>query len=233
MISSIRVVSLVPSVTETLLAWGIEPIACTRFCEQPGIAHVGGTKDPDLVGIKALAPDLVVFDQEENRLEDYQELASHNLKVESLHVTSVSDVGTELGRLASIVGAQWSYSLDVPRKSRGLKAFVPIWRRPWMTVTTGTYGVSLLNHLGVDVVFSENEELYPTLDDEALLKSEPDIVLAPSEPYPFGKRHIDVLEAIAPTLLIDGQDLFWWGSRTVQAIQRLDRQLEAFDEKGL
>ena len=68
MISSIRVVSLVPSVTETLLAWGIEPIACTRFCEQPGIAHVGGTKDPDLVGIKALAPDLVVFDQEENRL---------------------------------------------------------------------------------------------------------------------------------------------------------------------
>ena len=232
MISSIRVVSLVPSVTETLLAWGIEPIACTRFCEQPGLENVGGTKDPDLVGIEALAPDLVVLDREENRLEDYQELASRNLKVESLHVTSVSDVGTELGRLASIVGAQWSYSLDAPRKSRGLKAFVPIWRRPWMTVTTGTYGVSLLNHLGIDVVFSEHDDLYPTLDDEALMASEPDIVLAPSEPYPFGKRHLDILEAIAPTLLVDGQDLFWWGSRTVDAIQRLDQQFEAFEKKG-
>ena len=233
MISSIRVVSLVPSVPETLLAWGIEPIACTRFCEQPGIENVGGTKDPDLVAIEALAPDLVVFDREENRLEDYQELASRNLKVESLHVTSVSDVGTELGRLASIVGAQWSYSLDAPRTSRGLRAFVPIWRRPWMTVATGTYGVSLLNHLGVDVVFSENEDLYPTLDDEALATAEPDIVLAPSEPYPFGERHLDILEAISPTLLIDGQDLFWWGARTVDAIQRLDRQLEAFKERGL
>ena len=100
MISSIRVVSLVPSVTETLLAWGIEPIACTRFCEQPGLENVGGTKDPDLVGIEALAPDLVVLDREENRLEAYQELVSRNLKVESLHVTSVSDVGTELGRRA-------------------------------------------------------------------------------------------------------------------------------------
>ena len=227
MISSIRVVSLVPSVTETLLAWGIEPIACTRFCEQPGLENVGGTKDPDLVGIEALAPDLVVLDREENRLEDYQELVSRNLKVESLHVTSVSDVGTELGRLASIVGAQWSYSLDAPRKSRGLKAFVPIWRRPWMTLTTGTYGVSLLNNLGIDVVFSEHDDLYPTLDDEALMASEPDIVLAPSEPYPFGKRHLDILEAIAPTLLVDGQDLFWWGARTSMAIDRLDLYLEA------
>ena len=233
MISSIRVVSLVPSVTETLLAWGIEPIACTRFCEQPGIEDVGGTKDPDLGAIEALAPDLVVFDQEENRLEDYQELASQNLRVESLHVTSVSDVGTELGRLASVVGAQWSYSLDAPRGSRSLTAFVPIWRRPWMTVTAGTYGVSVLNHLGVDVLFSEMEDRYPSLDDKNLMAAKPDIVLAPSEPYPFGKRHLDILEAIAPTLLIDGQDLFWWGSRTIDAMQRLDQKLEVLKEKGL
>jgi len=42
----VRIVSLVPSVTETLVAWGTPPIACTRFCEQPGLDHVGGTKDP-------------------------------------------------------------------------------------------------------------------------------------------------------------------------------------------
>ena len=52
-----RVVSLVPSVTETLLAWGIAPVACTRFCEQPDLPQVGGTKDPDVAAIIDLAPD--------------------------------------------------------------------------------------------------------------------------------------------------------------------------------
>ncbi len=68
--SAPRVVSLVPSVTEALLAWGVEPVACTRFCEQPSIRHVGGTKDPDVAAIVALAPDLVVMCDEENRAED-------------------------------------------------------------------------------------------------------------------------------------------------------------------
>ena len=46
-----RVVSLVPSVTETLLAWGVDVVACTRFCEKPQLRHVGGTKDPDIEAI--------------------------------------------------------------------------------------------------------------------------------------------------------------------------------------
>ena len=52
-----RVVSLVPSVTETVLAWGVTPVAVTRFCEQPDLVQVGGTKDPDL---EAIAVDLSV-----------------------------------------------------------------------------------------------------------------------------------------------------------------------------
>ena len=64
-----RIVSLAPSVTETLLVWGVTPVACTRFCEQPDLPHVGGTKDPDIAAILALAPDLVVVCDEENRRE--------------------------------------------------------------------------------------------------------------------------------------------------------------------
>ena len=75
MAEQMTVVSLVPSVTETLIAWGIEPVACTRFCERPEIESVGGTKDPDVEAITALAPDLVIVDREENRLEDYQYLS--------------------------------------------------------------------------------------------------------------------------------------------------------------
>src|SRR5262245_35700425 len=72
----VRVVSLVPSVTETLLDWGIRPVAVTRFCEQPGFPTVGGTKDPDVAAIVALEPDLVVVNDEENRREDADALAA-------------------------------------------------------------------------------------------------------------------------------------------------------------
>ena len=225
------VVSLVPSVTETLMAWGVQPIACTRFCERPEIESVGGTKDPDVEAITALAPDLVIVDREENRLEDYQALLRRNLTVEALHVTSLSDVSSQIAQLASIFDVDWTYSPAPPKMSRNLTAFVPIWRRPWMTIGSQTYGVSLLEHLGIKVLFPGSNESYPTLDEETISTLSPDIVLAPSEPYPFGKRHLKELELIAPTFLVDGQDLFWWGSRTADAIQRLDAQIETITQK--
>ena len=89
-----RVVSLVPSMTETLLAWGIVPTACTRFCEQPELNALGGTKDPDVAAIIALRPDLVVMDREENRVEDAEALAAAGLDVHVMHVTSIADVAT-------------------------------------------------------------------------------------------------------------------------------------------
>ena len=61
-----------------------------------------------------------------------------------------------------------------------------------------------------------------TLEEAAGLG--PDVVLAPSEPYAFGERHRTELETVAPLIFVDGQDLFWWGSRTLAALGRL-RQL--------
>ena len=227
MTSCPRVVSLVPSVTETLLSWGVEPVACTRFCEQPNINNVGGTKDPDLDVIVNLKPDLVVMDREENRREDYQSLMTRSISVESLHVSSLADVEPEISRLAARLDLDWTHVLSPPRASRGLRAFVPIWRRPWMTIGTRTYGASVLNHLGFDLVFADLEGPYPTIDERQLTDAKIDVVLAPSEPYPFGERHVETLNSIAPALLVDGQDLFWWGTRTSMAIDRLDLYLEA------
>ncbi len=99
-----RVVSLVPSITETLLAWGVDVVACSRFCEQPGLVHVGGTKDPDIEAIGALAPDLVVLDREENRREDAASLAARGLRVHATHVTDLASLRTALDSLAAAVG---------------------------------------------------------------------------------------------------------------------------------
>ena len=105
-----RVVSLVPSVTETLLAWDVVPVAVTRFCEAPGVLTVGGTKNPDLAAIQALTPDLVVMDKEENRLGDAEWLEANGMVLHVTHVRTLDDVEPTLTALARAVGR----SAEVP-----------------------------------------------------------------------------------------------------------------------
>ncbi len=219
-----RVVSLVPSVTETLLAWHIEPVAVTRFCEHPELPSVGGTKDPDVAAIVALRPDLVVMDDEENRLPDADALRAAGVAIHVTHVRSLDDVGPTIVALAEAVGVgAYSYLVLVPPPpSTVRRAFVPIWRRPWMTLNADTYGASVLRALGFETLYADHPERYPTvtLDDVAALG--PDLVLAPSEPYPFRERHLPELREVAADVrLVDGQDLFWWGARTTAALERL------------
>ena len=228
--NSVRVVSLVPSVTETLLAWGIEPAACTRFCEQPSLRHVGGTKDPDIGAIEKLAPDLVVVDREENRRDDARELTRRGIQVLDLHVTSVESAESELRRLAARIGVAVAESttaasaVSAPR----ITAFVPIWRRPWMTINAATYGAALLGSVGVGVSHAGCPTSYPEVDIDDLANVRDrrgvDVVLLPTEPYAFTERHVpEVVETtgITDVRIIDGRDLFWWGVRTFGARRRL------------
>ncbi len=226
-----RVVSLVPSVTETLLAWGVTPVACTRFCEQPDLPHVGGTKDPDVAAIAELRPDLVVLCVEENRREDADALNAAGIATAALSIDGVADVAPALRTLAALVGVDPGRVEDIEKTTpdaRGdgrLRAFVPIWKRPWMSLAGGTYGSSLLAAIGVDNVFADADDRYPTVTLDEARARRPDVVLAPSEPYPFRERHVPVLDEVAPVVLVDGQDLFWWGVRTPGAAERLRRRL--------
>lgn len=223
-----RVVSLVPSVTETLLAWGVEPVACTRFCEQPSILAVGGTKNPEVDDIVGLDPDLVVVNDEENRVEDARALEAAGVRVHSCSPRSVDDVAPELAALAAKVGVEATIEpADDVLAPLGLRAFVPIWRRPWMTFAADTYGSSLLASVGVANAFGDLGERYATVELAAVEAARVDIVLAPSEPYAFKPFHLDVLRQLAPVVEVDGQDLFWWGVRTPAARRRLHARLTA------
>lgn len=221
-----RVVSLVPSVTETLLAWGIEPVACTRFCEQPDLKHVGGTKDPDLASIRALAPDLVVVDREENRREDAEALVGAGLALHVTHVVSLADVAPTLRALWEAVGQPgeepWAGPAAAANTALRHRAFVPIWRRPWMTINRDTFGSTLLEACGVANVFAASADRYPEVTLEQARAHQPDLVVLPSEPYAFTERHVPELRGVAQDVrLVDGRDLFWWGVRTPDAIARL------------
>jgi ABC-type Fe3+-hydroxamate transport system substrate-binding protein len=225
-----RIVSLVPSVTETLLSWGIEPVAVTRFCQQPHLPDVGGTKNPDIARIIALAADVVVVDKEENRATDAAALAAAGVPLYATHVTSLADVPVALNGLADRVGGP-NVPVAEPAPPCGAPtcaAFIPIWRRPWMSINGETYGSSLLAAAGVANVFADAQNRYPTITLEEAAARQPAVVLAPSEPYPFRERHRAELEAVAPVLFVDGQDLFWWGSRTDDALKRLTAMLSGW-----
>jgi ABC-type Fe3+-hydroxamate transport system substrate-binding protein len=219
-----RVVSLVPSVTETLLAWGVTPVAVTRFCEAPGVQTVGGTKNPDVAAIADLTPDVVVMDKEENRSADAEALSALGLVVHVTHVRSLDDVASTLAELAAAVGCPAPEpGTTVTDQEAGARptAWVPIWRRPWMSISAATYGSTLLAAAGIDNVCGPAREAYPTMTLPEAAALGPDVVLAPSEPYPFKERHRAELETVAPVVWVDGQDLFWWGSRTPGALSRL------------
>jgi ABC-type Fe3+-hydroxamate transport system substrate-binding protein len=228
-----RVVSLVPSVTETLIAWGVPPVACTRFCEQPDLPHVGGTKDPHIDEIVALGPDVVVMCEEENRREDADALAAGGVPTAALAIDGVTDVALALRALAVVVGFEpgevaslpGTAEVAAPASEPRVRAFVPIWRRPWMSLSGGTYGSSLLATLGIGNVFGDATARYPTVTLDEARAVAPDVVLAPSEPYPFRERHVEELSSVAPVVLVDGQDLFWWGARTPDAQRRLGEAL--------
>lgn len=221
-----RVVSLVPSVTETLLAWGVEPVACTRFCEQPDLFHVGGTKDPDLAAIRALAPDLVVVDREENRKEDADAIVASGLALHVTHVVHLDDVEPTLRALWHAVGQPGPEPSGLvpatPTAALRHRAFVPIWRKPWMTINDDTYGSTVLRACGVVNAFGDHADRYPEVTLEQARERRSDLVILPSEPYAFAERHIPEVSVVAGDVrLVDGRDLFWWGARTPDALVRL------------
>ena len=221
-----RVVSLVPSLSETLDSWGLRPVAVTRFCDLAGVTRVGGTKDPDLEAIVALAPDLVVLDEEENRREDYEALVERGLRVHATAVRDLEDVERELGALANVLGLAFNPPRLAPRRALAHRVVVPIWRRPWIALGAPTYATSLLNHLGYGNVLVDAGP-YPHLELAAMAQARPELVLAPSEPYPFSERHRAELETVAPVRFVDGRDLFWWGVRTPAALTRLGEALNS------
>ncbi|MDQ1462803.1 MAG: hypothetical protein QOI08_4287 [Actinomycetota bacterium] len=226
-----RVVSLVPSATETLFALGVPPVGCTRFCDVADVPTVGGTMTVDVDRVVALAPDLVVVNDEENRLADAEALVARGLSLHSMSPRSVADIGAAVCALAAAIDVAapapfdaWDEWVLRTRTLPRLSAFVPIWRRPWMSLAADTYGSSLLAHVGITNIFDAAEERYPEVALAEVAERVPDAVLLPSEPYAFAERHARELRDAVPdahTTFVDGRDLFWWGIRTPAAAARL------------
>ena len=226
-----RVVSLVPSLTEALATSAPEVlVGATDWCTHPAdldVARVRGTKNPDLAAIRALAPDLVVANQEENRELDVRRLRDAGVAVWVTRIETVDEALSSMSRLFSeALGAadpQWLssartlWSTPAPRR---LSVAVPIWRDPWMVVGSSTYTDDLLSRAGLVNVLAhgpaQREGRYPTVTPMDIDDAGADVVLLPDEPYVFTAS--DGPEALAtPSRLVSGRLLTWYGPAMVEA----------------
>ena len=230
-----RVVSIVPSLTEAVAvsAPGLL-VGATDWCTHPGdldVERVRGTKNPDVEKVVALRPDLVVANQEENRLPDLDALRGAGVPVYVTDIRTLDDAFGSLTRMLAACGIDrpaWLADADaawkaLPEPAARRRAVIPIWRRPWMAVGRDTFTGALLARLGVDNVLADDPERYPRFDPTALPPH--DLAVLPDEPYPFTAD--DGPEAFpgVPSALVSGRLLTWYGPSLGDAARALPAAL--------
>ena len=224
-----RIVSLVPSITEALATDVPERlVGATDWCTHPAdlaVARVRGTKNPDLAAIRALAPDLVVANQEENRELDVRRLRAAGISVWVSVIETVAQALTSLERLYAeglhlrpprwleAARARWDGPPPAPRG----RVAVPVWRDPWMVVGPRTYTGDLLRRLGWDNAYDHGEDRYPKVELAELDSPDLDLLLLPDEPYVFTAEDGPEAFTQVPTRLVSGRLLTWYGPAMVEA----------------
>jgi ABC-type Fe3+-hydroxamate transport system substrate-binding protein len=244
-----RIVSLVPSWTETLFALGVgdQVAGITKFCVEPagrlnGIPRIGGTKNPDLRAIVKLAPDVVIANAEENRSEDLQWLRAQDVPVFVTYPRTIAgavESTLALGKLVAreaeadamaraVVHSVSKIETDVGVWARlRFRVFCPIWKNPWMSFNADTYAHDVLRMLGFNNVYAAAGERYPITTLDQALELRPDIVLLPDEPYRFSDQDIEELKPLLPpalarrVMLVSGRDLHWYGVRMIEGLASL------------
>ena len=234
------VVSLVPSLTEAVAE--SRPgllVGATDWCSHPAaldVTRIGGTKNPDVARIIALAPDLVLANEEENRPADLAALRSAGLAVWVTEIRGLDQafasldrmlrLGCALDRPAWLDRAEEAWAaLPAVEPSEAVPAIVPIWRRPWMVLGRDTFAGDLLRRLGVRQLFADHHERYPALAVSALISAGAELVVLPDEPYRFTADDGPEAFPELPSVLVSGRHLTWYGPSLELAPRVLAEQL--------
>jgi len=254
-----QIVSLVPSLTETLFALGLtsERIAGrTRFCVRPDISDlrkipaIGGTKNPSIDRIREIGPDLVLANKEENRKQDVEALRNFT----KVYVTNpqnvddalrmIEDLGFLLGGVASGRAGLLLQGIrnDLSKVNAQVKTRKPlsylyfIWQKPFMVAGQGTFIEAMLKQIKCENAIQKPR--YPEVSKEDIFELDPDWLFLSTEPYPFKEEHIDKIEEELEGLraveegrvcIVDGQACSWYGSRLSESFEYLSQLREFID----
>lgn len=248
-----RVVSLIPSMTDSFLTLGLGRylVGITDYCPLPeskqDVRRVGGTKDARTDDILALRPDLVIANREENSPLLVEALESAGMKVWVTFPRTVRQALSDLTEIAlgypeekTLQRVVWlERAVDWLEGARGKAPrtfFCPIWRDGpvsspdgWMTFNQDTYAHDLLSLCGGENVFAARTDArYPRVTREEISLAAPELVLLPSEPFPFTEDDVDGFLTQFPDLpavkhmrilRVDGRHVFWHGTRLGESIR--------------
>jgi ABC-type Fe3+-hydroxamate transport system substrate-binding protein len=232
-----RVVSLVPSITETVAVTVPGVLAgATDYCTHPSdldLPRVGGSKYPNVGAVLALKPDLVLANEEENRREDVDALRAAGVAVWTTAAGATVDQALDsLGRmLREALGvaeeppwlrearAEWA-----PVTPEWATAVVCVWRRPWIVLGRDTFAGDVLHRLGVRNAYAAHAERYPR-PPLSELRARADLVVLPDEPYAFSAEDGPEAFPNQRSALVDGRLLTWWGPSLHGARAALRAQL--------
>jgi len=248
-----QIVSLCPSITETLIEFGLSEQICgvTKFCIHPesvvkNLCPLGGTKDPNLARIRELDPDLIFMNSEENRREDYESLAK-DYKVDVSEPKSVAEIPSLLRHFGALThreapaeraAQKLERALQSLRKARGQRTSLfsyvyLIWRKPWMCVGTDTYVSRLFEEAGGTNLFGDANERYPEISLQDIAEKKPNYIFLADEPFPFAERHIPEVKKACPLAkveVISGDDCCWHGIRSIRGVELMQSLLERLTE---
>lgn len=234
-----RIVSLVPSLTELVCELGLAEslVGRTGFCIHPkevvrGIPKVGGTKSVNLEKIRALEPTHVILNKDENLRETAQALAQFVPNLVVTHPLGPLDnlalyrqFGAAFGREREAEALcdrfQAAYDAALARNYPQRRVLYLIWKDPWMTVSRDTYISRTLAVFAMQTLPAEVGERYPKL--ESLRLAGTDFVLLSSEPYRFGEEHLAEVSQLTgkPAFLVDGEMTSWYGPRAIAGLTYL------------
>jgi ABC-type Fe3+-hydroxamate transport system substrate-binding protein len=246
---TLRIASLVPSLTELLFALGLGPwvIARTGYCTHPadGVAavpKVGGTKDVNLAKLRRLAPTHALVNVDENRIETADALRAFVPQVVVTHpcgpgevaslIEQISDAFSALpgvAERAAALRAELRSELAATTARDDVPVLYLIWRAPWMTVARDTYISRLLACVGWQTLPAQHggdhgAARYPALHGHEPWLADVREVLLSSEPYAFTHEHLAQAQALCPQArvrLVDGELLSWYGPRTAAGLRYL------------
>lgn len=223
-----KIVSLVPSITEALFDLGLtenEVVGRTKFCIHPqdkikNVSIIGGTKNINIEKIKALQPDLIIANKEEN-VKDQVEALMDDYKVMVTNIDTIEDNYYLLKNLGKLFGKEDRAQLfnlkiyDVLNQAKletPIKTAYLIWKNPYMTIGSDTFIHRILTEIGFENIFKDKTR-YPQINTEDL--ADADVIMLSSEPFPFKEKHIEELKAIYPDkkiMIVDGEAFSWYGT---------------------
>ena len=246
-----RIVSLAPHATELLFAAGAGAhiVGVTEFSDYPPdakrIQSVGNGVSLDLERILALKPDLVVGWNNGMAATQLARLEPLGIPIYKSEPYDFAAIAHSLERLARLAGTDAAGNAaatafrtrlqrlrDTYQKRRTVRVFYQIWRSPLMTLNGAHLVSSALQLCGGENIFAGLPQLAPTVSIEAVLKADPEVIIASSgeqEDILTAWRRFPKLKAVARgnLMTVDGDMMNRAGPRILDGTEALCRQLDA------